>query len=194
MDVTRTLATGFCLLLLAGCQADRSFPEDQYLDGPIEIGPEWQTITFEAPMEVNREAVQQLEIVVDTNRFDSNFDYEDEDRYKMFHLRRNDGVVIKPEAILIGDKGQEIPLVATSTTELYSGGVTAGLRMFIDWTKTIPPFPEGIRRFTAVQLRTNETIPVEQLRWWVVYHPDYHRCGRQRCLWWENLLQGQFWK
>ena len=194
MSVIRALVIGFCLSLLAGCQVDRSFPEDQRLDGPISIGPEWQTITFKAPLKVNREAVQQIEIVVDSNLFKSNFAYEDEDRYKMFHLRRNDGVVIKPEAILIGDNGQKIPLVPDSTTALYSGGVTAGLSMFEGWDSPPPPFPEEIQHFTAVQLRTNETIPVEQLRWWVTYHPDYHRCGRQRCMWWDNLLQGKVWE
>lgn len=189
MDTVKMLAAGFSLLLLAGCQGDPGFPEDQRIDGPFEIGLEWQTITFADPLEINEEGFQRLHIVVDSELFASNFDYENEDRSNLFNLRRNDGVLVKPEVVLIGDNDQKVRLVPTGTTSLYTGGLTVGLSMFKDYVSPAPPFPKGIQHFEAVQLRSNEPFPAEYLQWWVERHPDHHRCGNRRCTWWDNLLQ-----
>lgn len=189
MGVTRFLPAVCFVLLLAGCQSDPGFPEDQDIDGPFQITTEWQTIRFEQPLEINAEAIQSLNIVVDSERYDSNFDYENEDRSNVFNLRRKkDGVVVKPKAVLIGDGGQEVSLHPTGSTALYSGGVTVGMSTFDKHYSPIPPFPEEIKVFESVRIRSNVPFTAEQLRWWVSSHADHHRCGNRRCTWWDNLF------
>lgn len=187
MGVTRFLPAVCFVLLLAGCQSDPGFPEDQTIDGPFHIDSEWHVIQLDAPLKVNREGLQRLHLVVDRDLYDPNNNFDD-DLPDLFNLRRSDGVLVKPEVVLIGDEGQEVSLRARANTYLYSGGVTVGLSTYKDHYSQAPPFPESIRFFRAIRIRSNEPLVAEQLQWRVDRHPDHHRCGNRRCTWWDNLF------
>lgn len=174
--------------LLAGCGNGYDFPEDRRIDGPFQITTDWQTIRFDRPLRINREGLQALHIVVDQELYDPNNIYDLEDKANHFNLRRTDGVLVRPEVVLIGDNGQELTVFPISNMGLYSGGLTIGFSTYIDHHTPSPPFPEGIKSFQAVRVRSNEPFEALYLRWRMNYHPDHHRCGNRRCRWWEKLL------
>ena len=188
MTVNNTVVASLLVLLLAGCQGSTEFPEDQRIEGPFEIGPEWQTVTFEKPLELNKEGDQQLHIVVDENLFTSNSDHEAVTRETYFYLRNSAGVLIEVDMVAVGDNNELVPLTPSSTVALYTGGLTIGFGMFEDESSPPPPFPADIEYLKAVHIRSEVPFSAEYLRWSVDHHPDYHRCGYRRCPWWVDLL------
>ncbi|MBI3897374.1 MAG: hypothetical protein HY308_03650 [Gammaproteobacteria bacterium] len=182
------------LLLSLGCQPrdnrypEDQFPEDQHVVGPFNITSEWQTITFSKPLAINREGSQSFNFVVDRDRYVPNSEYQIEDIPNQANLRRRDGVLVKPEVVLIGDNGQEVLVTAVSNTWLNVGGLTIGFSMLINPDTPSPPFPEAISAFRAVRVRSNEPFTANYLWWWVDGHPDYPRCGYRRCAWWQRIF------
>ncbi|MCC5811252.1 MAG: hypothetical protein JJU06_12855 [Ectothiorhodospiraceae bacterium] len=186
----RLAGIGFTALwLLVGCDAGVGFPEDQRLEGPFEITNEWQEIEFDAPLRINREGSQGFHFEVDETRYRPNSHFDLEDRPNQANLRRTDGVLVKPEVILIGDNGERVELQAVSNIHLYAGGLTVGFRTYVDHSSPSPPFPDGITAFRAVKVRSNEPFTAEYLRWRVDNHPDHHRCGGRRCTWLDKLFR-----
>jgi len=177
------------LLLLANCTGEPGFPEDQRIEGPFQITTEWQTIHFDRPLVINREGFQGLHFAVDSNLYDANSNYDLEDMPNQANLHRTDGVVVKPEVVLIGDNGEEVRVQARSNIFLYAGGMTVGFGPHIDNFTPPPHYPESIHAFRAVRVRGNHPFVANHLQWLMDSHPDHHRCGGRRCTWWEKFVR-----
>jgi len=117
-------------LLVVACGGDVNFPEDQRVEGPFEITTDWQTVKFDVPLAVNREGLQRLHLVVDDERYTSNSEHDLSDLPNQANVRREDGVLIKPEVVLVGANGEEVPLRARANTSLYEGGLTIGFSTY----------------------------------------------------------------
>jgi hypothetical protein len=170
------------LLWLGGCSSSE-FPEDQRIEGPFELTTEWRTFRFPKPLEINRTGLQGFHLAVEAERY--SITGLDDPIENVPFLRREDGVLIKPEVILIADTGDELPVTAHSNVGLFTGHLTIGYGLHIDnWTPP-PDYPASMKYFVAARIRSNEPVTVEFMQWWFDSHPDYHRCGRQRCKWWQ---------
>ena len=95
------------------------FPEEQVIKKEFKVTNQWQTITFEKPLKVNRKGLMGLHLAVDQEPFISTTDDDPrnldcskaEYQKNAFSLRRrSDGVLIRPEAVLIGDNGIEVKI------------------------------------------------------------------------------------
>ncbi|MCH8504962.1 MAG: hypothetical protein LAT50_11640 [Ectothiorhodospiraceae bacterium] len=177
------------LFALSGCDTGAGFPEDQRMEGPFEITGEWQRIEFDRPLRINREGSQGFHFEVDETRYRPNRHFDVEDRPNQANLRRNDGVLVKPEVVLIGDNGERVELRAVMNIHLYAGGLTVGFAMYEDHFSPSPPFPDRITAFRAVEVRSNEPFTAEYFRWRMDNHPDHHRCGGRRCTWLDKLFR-----
>ena len=92
-----------------------------------------------------------------------------------FCLRRlSDGVLIRPEAILIGDNGVEIRVRPDGHLYPYFDKhiMTIALRTFKDADSPPPEFPVGIKAFTAMRIRSTAPFLVRYLYWNVDRHPE----------------------
>ncbi len=171
--VIRVLMTA--LAGLQGCDA-KGFPEDQKIQGPVEVGQEWVTIEPDRPLDVNRGGLQRLHLVVDPELYRSNSDLDDElanNPDHLFDLRTQSNELVVPEVIMVAGDGTEVWLGSRANTYLYKGGLTVGMGMVPDVVhEASPPFPEEIDRFESFRVRSNEPFEVEYFWWSVDRHPD----------------------
>ena len=169
------LALAFLLAGLQGCDAT-GFSQDQKIPGPIEIGQEWVTVEPERPLEINREGLQRLHLVVDPELYTSNSDLDDElanDLAHLFDLRTQSNDLVVPEVVMIAADGREIPLGSRGNIYLYEGGLTVGMGMVPEVVhEASPPFPAGIDRFESFRIRSNTPFTVDYFWWKVDRHPD----------------------
>jgi hypothetical protein len=160
------------------------YPEDQVIIKEFEVTTQWQTITFEKPLRINRHGLMGLHLAVDQAPYISttdddprNLDCSDAEYQKnAFSLRRrSDGVLVRPEAILIGDNGVEVKVRPTGHLYPYSDKsiMTMALRRFKDINSPPPPFPKGIKAITAMRIRSTEPFLVRYLYWNVDRYPFY---------------------
>ena len=160
---------------LLACDAQTGFPEDQKIAGPIEIGRAWKAIEVDRPLEINREGLQGLHIVVDPDEFTSNSDHEDElsnHPNHFFDLRNQSGELVVPEVVMVAPDGTEVEFGSISNIYLY-GGLTVGMGMVSESVyKPSPPFPEGLVSFSSFRIRSNVPFTAEYLWWMVERHPD----------------------
>ncbi len=161
---------------IQGCDAGNDFPENRKIPGPIEIGRAWKVIEVDEPLEINREGLQGLHIVVDPENFSSNSDHSDElsnDSEHLFDLRNSDNELIVPEVVMVASDGTEVRLGSTSNIYLYEGGLTVGMGMVPESIyKPSPPFPEGVNSFKSFRIRSDAPFTAEYLWWLVQRHPD----------------------
>jgi hypothetical protein len=159
------------------------FPEDQVIKKEIQVTTQWQTITFEKPLKINREGIMGLHLVVDREPYISTLDTHPlnpecntpECAIDAACLRRlSDGVIVRPEGVLIGDNGVEVNVRPLGHLNPYCDThvMTMALRTFKDVDSPSPPFPEGIQAFTALRIRTTEPFVVRYLWWKVDMHPE----------------------
>jgi hypothetical protein len=163
----RLLVLLLLITQLIGCNRNTAgaFPENQHIDGPFEIGTEWQTIRFAVPLKVDHSATQGLHLFVDRQLYLPNSHYDIHDTPNQSNLRRNDGVLIKPEVRLVGPSGDHVTLTAVSNIHFPNGELTIGFGTFAGQYAFPPPFPEVITEFTAVQVRSNEPFIASSLQW-----------------------------
>ncbi|MFC4259146.1 hypothetical protein ACFOZ5_08910 [Marinobacter lacisalsi] len=161
---------------IQGCEAKNNFPENQKIPGPIEIGSQWQVIELDEPLQINREGVQGLHIVVDPDEFSSNFTYGDDlsnDLDHYFDLRNESGELVAPEVVIVAQDGTEIELSPISNIGLDEGGLTVGMGLRAgDIREPSPPFPEGVKSFTSFRVKSDVPFTAEYLWWLVEHHPD----------------------
>jgi hypothetical protein len=91
-------------------------------------------------------------------------------------LRRlSDGALVRPEAVLVGDNGEEVKVRPAG--HLYPSFdkhvMTVILRTFKDVNSPSPPFPKGIKAFTAMRIRSTTPFLVRYLWWKVDHHPEF---------------------
>ena len=195
--MTRVIA-GMALLtlLLAGCIGPYTWPEDQddVANGPVEVTNEWQVLCFREPLQISEEAAQQLRLALDGKRFEPNLRYDQDDYANQFNPRRDDGVLIRPEILLVGDTGEEVRVYGMTSLGVRDGSLVLGFGPhdgnFDDFVSPLPEIPDDIEQFEALRIRSNEPFTIEALHWSVDRHPDLHRCGR-RCTWLERWLMGE---
>lgn len=158
------------------------FPEEQIIRKEFEVTDQWQTITFEKPLQIKRNGIMGLHLAVDkqlyiTTMLDHPLNPKSNKRgctVNDFCLRRlSDGVLIKPEVFLIGDNGAKVRI--SPAGHLYpnfdKGIITIALRTFKDSNSPPPPFPMGIRAFKAMRIRSSEPFLVKYLYWNVDQYP-----------------------
>ncbi len=159
------------------------FVEEQVIKKEFHVTTRWQTITFEKPLQINRQGLMGLHLVVDQEPYIStidkdprNLDCSDAEYQKnAFSLRRrSDGVLVRPEAVLVGDNGIEVTVRPDGHLYPYFDKhvMTMALRTFKDVDSPSPPFPEGIQFFTAMRIRSTEPFLVRYLLWLVDEHPE----------------------
>jgi hypothetical protein len=208
--ILTALLFGF-LLLAAGCHAgqmkdnapDRSpeqagrypviyptggaikFPEDQVIKKEVRVTTRWQTITFEKPLQINRQGLMGLHLAVDQEPYISttdndprNLDCSDAEYQKnAFSLRRrSDWVLVRPEAVLVGDNGVEVKVRPTGHLYPYFDKhvMTIALRTFKDMDSPPPDFPESIQTFTVLRIRSTAPFVIRYLWWKVDQHPEIY--------------------
>lgn len=160
------------------------YPEDQVVKKEFEVTTQWQTITFEKPLKINRKGLMGLHLVVDQAPYISttgddprNLDCSDAEYQKnAFSLRRrSDGVLVRPEVSLIGDNGIETEVRPLGHLYPYfdKSIITIALRTFKDMDSPSPPFPKNIKAFTAIRIRSTEPFLVRYMWWSVDRYPFY---------------------
>lgn len=168
-------------IMLAGLQGCDStgFPEDQKISGSIEIGEEWVSVEPDRPLEINRDGLQRLHLVVDPERYSSNSDLDDDlanDPAHLFDLRTQANDLVVPEVVMVAADGTEVPLGSRGNIYLYEGGLTVGMGMVPDVVHEVsPPFPEGIDQFESFRIRSDIPFTVDYFWWKVDRHPDMLR-------------------
>ena len=183
-------------LPLVGCRDPHTWPEDQdnLVDGPLDVTAEWQTVTFDDPLQITEEGRQRLHLALDGERFEPNHEYDPEDYPNQFNPRRDDGVLIQPDIFLVGDNGDEVRIYGTGQRlgdfgrRILAFGTHDG--NFEDAVSPLPEIPDDIKEIEALRIRSNEPFTIEALHWSVDDHPDIHRCGR-RCTWLDRWLRGE---
>jgi hypothetical protein len=165
-------------------QSALEYPQDQVVKKEFEITTQWQTITFEKPLQINRHGLMGLHLAVDQAPYISttdddprNLDCSDAEYQKnAFSLRRrSDGVLVRPEAILVGDNGVEVKVRPDGHLYPYSDKsiMTMALRTFKDVNSPSPPFPKGIKSITAMRIRSTAPFLVRYIYWNVDRYPFY---------------------
>jgi hypothetical protein len=160
------------------------YPQDQVVKKEFEVTTRWQTITFEKPLQINRHGLMGLHLAVDQAPYISTMDdhplnpecNEPECAINVACLRRlSDGVIIRPEAVLIGDNGVEVKVRPTGHLYPYSDKsiMTIALGICEDVNAPPPPFPKGIKSITAMRIRSTEPFLVRYLYWNVDRYPFY---------------------
>lgn len=162
-------------------KSTRQFPEEQVIKKELEVTTQWQTITFKKPLRINRKGLMGLHLAVDKRLYiPSIVDHplnpkcnKPKCAANAFCLRRlSDGVLIRPDVVLIADNGVEI--VVKSAGHLYPffdrNVITMALRAS-NGAKSSPRFPEGIRTFNALRIRSTEPFVVRYLYWIVDRYP-----------------------
>ena len=159
------------------------FPEDQVIKKEFEVTTQWQTIIFQKPLRINRQGLMGLHLAVDQEPYISTMDDHPLNPecntpdcvVNAFCLRRlSDGVLIRPEAILIGDNGVEVRVRSDGHLYPYFDKhiMTIALRTFKDADSPPPEFPVGIKAFTAMRIRSTAPFLVRYLYWNVDRHPE----------------------
>ncbi|MFZ1986534.1 MAG: hypothetical protein WAU91_19145 [Desulfatitalea sp.] len=161
------------------------FPEDQVIKKEIQVTTQWQTITFEKPLKINRQGLMGLHLVVDRAPYISTMDTHPLnpecntpdcviDAYCL--LRLSDGAIVRPEAVLVGDNGVEVNVRSLGHLYPYCDThvMTMALRTFKDVDSPPPDFPESIQAFTALRIRGTEPFVVRYLWWSVDRHPEIY--------------------
>jgi len=92
-----------------------------------------------------------------------------------YSLRRlSDGALVRPEVVLVGDNGVEVTIRPEG--HLYPSFdkhvMTVALSTFKDVNSPSPPFPEGVRSFISMRIRSTAPFLVRYLWWSVDHHPE----------------------
>lgn len=177
MQALRTVILGLCIAA-QGCEAQSGFPEDHKIPGSIAVGREWQVIDVDEALEINREGLQALHIVVDASEFSSNSDHNDElsnDHAHLFDLRNQSDELVVPEVVMVAQDGTEVVLRSRSNIYLPDGNLTVGMGLRSDDIYTpSPPYPEGIESFKSFRIRSSVPFEAEYTWWLVEHHPNMH--------------------
>ena len=158
------------------------FPEEQIIRKAFEVTRQWQTFTFEIPLQINRKGLMSLHLAVDKQLYIStmvNHPLNPECNkpgcaINAFCLRRlSDGVLIRPEAILVADNGIEVKVRPASN--LYPNFdkdvITMALRAYKNVNLHPLVFPKGIKAFKAIRIRSSESFRIRYLYWNVDPYP-----------------------
>jgi hypothetical protein len=162
----------------------RRLPEEQIIKKEFEVTTQWQTITFENPLQINRNGLMGLHLAVDLQLYIStmyNHPLNPECTktgcaINAFCLRRlSDGTLIRPEAILVGDNGSEVKIRPAGHLYPYFDKkvITMALRAYEDADSLPPPFPKGVKAFKALRIRSTAPFRVKFLYWNVDRYPFY---------------------
>ncbi len=159
------------------------YPEDQVIKKELRVTTQWQTVLFEKPLHINRHGLMGLHLVVDQAPYISttdddprNLDCSDaEYQLNAYSLRRrSDWALVRPEVVLVGDNGVEVMIRPGG--HLYPSFdlhvMTMALRYFKDVNAIAPPFPAGIKAFSAMRIRSTTPFLVRYL-WWKVDTNSY---------------------
>lgn len=162
---------------------NNKFPQNQVVRKELRVTTEWQTITFEKPLQFNRKGSMGLHLVVDQAPYISTMDDHPlnpecdkpecyKDAYSLRHL--SDGALVRPEDVLVGDNGVEVTVRPEG--HLYPSFdkhvMTVILGTFKDVNSSSPPFPKGIRSFVSMRIRSTAPFLVRYLWWSVDHHPE----------------------
>jgi hypothetical protein len=161
------------------------YPEDRIIKKSFKVTTQWQTIAFDKPLQINRKGLMGLHIAVDNQLYISTmYDHplnpkckKTECAVNAFCLRRiEDGALVRPEAVLIGDNNVEVSVRPAGHLYPYfdKNAITVALRAFKDGRSSPPPFPKGIKAFKAIRIRSTEPFQVRFLYWNVDRYPYYH--------------------
>ena len=161
------------------------FPEEQVIKKELQVTTQWQTITFEKPLQINRRGTMGLHLVVDQAPYISttdddprNLDCSDaEYQLNAFSLRRrSDWALVRPEAVLVGDNGEEVKVRPEGHLYPYFDKhvMTVILATFKDVNSPSPPFPEDIKTFNSMRIRSTTPFLVRYLWWSVDNHPELY--------------------
>jgi hypothetical protein len=166
-------------------QSSLQFREEQVIKKEIQVTSQWQAITFDKPLKINRQGIMGLHLVVDREPYISTLDTHPlnpecntpDCAIDAACLRRlSDGAIIRPEAILVGDNGVEVSIRPEGHLYPFFDRhvMTIALATFKNANSPPPPFPEGIQAFTALRIRATEPFVVRYLYWNVDEHPDLY--------------------
>lgn len=163
---------------------NNKFTQNQVIKKELRVTTRWQTVTFEKPLQINHRGLMGLHLVVDQAPYISTLDdhplnpecNKPECAINAACLRRlSDGALVRPEAVLVGDNGVEVMI--RSGGHLYPSFdlhvMTMALRYFKDVNAFAPPFPAGVKTFTAMRIRSTTPFLVRYLWWKVDTYPYF---------------------
>jgi len=161
------------------------FSQNQVIRKELRVTTQWQTVTFEKPLQINRKGTMGLHLIVDQAPYISTTDDDPrsldcsdaEYQLNAFSLRRrSDWALVRPEAILVGDNGEEVNVRPIS--HLYPSFDKHVMTVALGYVKDInafaPPFPKGIKTFTSMRIRSTTPFLVRYLWWKVDSHPEFY--------------------
>lgn len=151
-------------------------PEGRIIKKALDVTTRWQTITLEKPLQINRTELMCLHLAVDNALYISTMvDHSVNPASKnadcaaeAFCLRRlSDGVLIRPEVILVADNDVEVKLRPAGNLYPFFDRhvITVAMRVF-DHTNAFPAhLPKGIETFKAMRIRSSEPFRIRYLYW-----------------------------
>ena len=146
-------------------ETQKKSPTDRLIEGPFEITEKWQEIKFNPPLEVMPH-IHDLEILFDKELEAKEVVPDDKYHWSFAYIDPNTKVIIKPEVMLITEKGNRF-----STKAISSGWNKVNKKTFKTLGFGIGGSDEGIfnypkgTKIIAAKIRSNINITVENLHW-----------------------------
>ncbi|MGH1440792.1 MAG: hypothetical protein ACRBBR_11810 [Cellvibrionaceae bacterium] len=181
-------ALWFSLLIATGCSADlpQAAPTDQIIKGPFTITAEWQTITFDEPLNTIPH-IQFLELLLDKALYEPVENMKEDE----FHIissgykKIGENQPVKVAIILVDNEGKEFrTLLGGSGFRQTELGVYNNLSYGTNADKGKFIYPKNTK-FTALRIKANEKIRIEHLAW---YAPYYYQSPNDT---WKDVKQSE---
>lgn len=163
--------TLFSLLLLItiSCSAQDRSPTDQVIRGPVDITTEWQTITFDKPLQ-SAPYIQYLELLSCHNEYDFvEVGPPDEKKYILMsdRFRRvSDQQIVEPE-VIVNDGKHDYRLFYSVTGYDYAGPAKGckyvGYSLRGEGVMELT-LPKDVK-FVSIKIRANVPMSIDHLYW-----------------------------
>ncbi|MGH1487167.1 MAG: hypothetical protein ACRBCI_13215 [Cellvibrionaceae bacterium] len=153
------------LSLVCSAQIVPKDPNNQLIEGPFSITPEWQTIKFSNPLK-SSPYIQTLEVLLKIDDYE-NIEGLELSQYRISYYgykRVADSMVVKPEVILVDQKNREYRATFNVTGASYTPLGNYYLLGYGVPGQGEYYFPQETK-FVAVKIRANVEVKVEHLQW-----------------------------
>lgn len=149
---------------------------NQRIDKSVDVDSEWKTIVFDDPLDLDHDVVQLLHIGLDPALYEDDLVYTSRKNAasglkarlpQVMNFRRlSDGQLIVPQIELIGDDGRAVSLRPVMSQSWPNGELSIGYYVRrTGESVNIPGYPQDLREFKAVRIRSHEPFRVLFLQW-----------------------------
>jgi hypothetical protein len=146
------------------------------IDRPFTVSAQWQTIVFDDPFRIDREARQYVHLGIDRKLYDDDLGYtmsknlKSDVQQKLPRFidirRRSDEKLIVPDIELLAEDGTAVKVRARESLSWYNGDYSIGYGTYAEWYWEKPPnYPDHLREFTSMRIRSDDPFDVQFIVW-----------------------------